>query len=92
VLAKIFTTEELMPVLHKCKYMTLSSIKNNVTKFKFLWRFGIMDSITMLRGCSNWPYVKKNIFSGQGSDFDKVFQFKMSKVGQGSNMDLMKQT
>jgi hypothetical protein len=34
-----------------------------------------MDSITMLRGCSNWSYVQKNMFPGQGSDFDKVLLF-----------------
>ena len=29
--AKTFTFEELVPILDKCKYMTLLSIKNNVT-------------------------------------------------------------
>jgi hypothetical protein len=53
VLVKIFTFEELVPVLDKCKYMTSPSVKNNVTTFRYLQRFGVMDSITMLRGCSN---------------------------------------
>jgi hypothetical protein len=47
------TFEELVPVLDKCKYMTSPSVKNNVTTFRYLQRFGVMDSITMLRGCSN---------------------------------------
>jgi hypothetical protein len=84
------TFEELVPVLDKCKYMTSPSIKNNVTTFKYLRRFGVMDSITMLRGCSHWPYVQKNMFPGQGFDFDKVFLFKMSKVGLGRGVDLVK--
>jgi hypothetical protein len=53
LLAKTMTFEELVPVLDKCKYMTSPSVKNNVTTFRYLRRFGIMDSITMLRGCSN---------------------------------------
>jgi hypothetical protein len=50
---KTLTFEELVPVLDKCKYMTSPSVKNNVTTFKYLQRFGIMDSLTMLRGYSN---------------------------------------
>ena len=49
-----------------------------------------MDSITMLRGSSNWNYVQKNMFPGQGEDLDKVFVFKMSEVGPGSGVDLVK--
>jgi hypothetical protein len=30
------------------------------------------------------------MFPGQGSDFDKVFVFKMSEVGPGSGVDLVK--
>jgi hypothetical protein len=50
-----------------------------------------MDSITILRGCSNWPYVQKNMFPSQGSNSDKVFLFKMSEVGPCSGVDLVKQ-
>jgi hypothetical protein len=88
--AKTMTFEELVPVLDKCKYMTSPSMKNNVTTFRYLRRFGIMDSITMLRGCSNWPYVQKNMFPSQGSDSDKVFLFKMSEVGPSSSVDLVR--
>ena len=40
--------------------------------------------------CSNMPYAQENLFSGQGSDFVKVFVFKMSKVGLGSGIDMLK--
>jgi hypothetical protein len=53
---KTFTFEELVPVLEKCKYMSLPSIKNDVTSFKYIQRYGVMDGITMLKGCSNWMY------------------------------------
>jgi hypothetical protein len=55
--SKTFTFEELVPVLDKCKYMNLPSIKNDMTSFRYIWRFEVMDGITMLRGCNNWPYV-----------------------------------
>jgi hypothetical protein len=51
--AKTFTFEELEPVLDKCKYMTLPSIKNDMTTFRYLQRFGVINSTTMLRGCSH---------------------------------------
>jgi hypothetical protein len=51
--AKTFTFEELVPVLDKCKYMSSPSIKNDVTSFRYIQRYGVMDVITMLRGCSN---------------------------------------
>jgi hypothetical protein len=44
----------------------------------------------MLRGYSNWPYVQENMFPSQGSDSYKVFVFKMSEVGPGSRVDLVK--
>ena len=88
---KTWTFKELVLVLVKYKYMTLPSVKNNVTTLRYLQRFGIMDSITMLKGCSNWPYVLNNIFMGQYSNSNKVFLFKMSERGLGSSIDLVKQ-
>jgi hypothetical protein len=35
-----FDVEELVPVLEKCKYMSPPSIKNDVTTFKYIRRFG----------------------------------------------------
>lgn len=49
-----------------------------------------MDSITKLRGTSTWAFIQENKFPGQGSDMDKVFVFKMSEVGPGSGVDLVK--
>jgi hypothetical protein len=85
-----FDLEELVPVLEKCKYMSSPSIKNDVTAFKFIRRFGVMDGIATLRGCSHWAFVQENKFPGQGSESDKVFVFKMSEVGPGSGVHLVK--
>jgi hypothetical protein len=49
-----FDLEELLPVLEKCKYMSSPSIKNDVTAFRYIRRFGVMDGIATLRGCSHW--------------------------------------
>jgi hypothetical protein len=51
--AKSFTFEELVLILDKCKYMSSLNIWNDVTILKYLWRFGVMESITMLRGYSH---------------------------------------
>ena len=48
-----FNLEELVPVLEKCKYMSSPSIKNDITAFRYIRRFGIMDGIAMLRGYSH---------------------------------------
>jgi hypothetical protein len=88
--AKTFTFEELVPVFDKYRYMSSPSIKNDVTSFRYIRRCGVMDGITMLRGCNNWPYVQENLFPGQGFDSDKVFVFKMSEVDPGSGVDLVK--
>ena len=48
-----YNLEELVPILEKCKYMNSRSIKNDVTAFRFIQRFGVMDGITTLRGCSH---------------------------------------
>jgi hypothetical protein len=48
-----FDLEELIPVLEKCKCMSFPSIKNDVSTFRYIRRFGIMDSIATLKGCSH---------------------------------------
>jgi hypothetical protein len=80
---------ELVPILEKCKYMSSPSIKNDVTAFRYIRRFGVMDGIATLRGCNHWAYVQENKFLGQGLDSDKVFVFKMSEVGPGSRVHLV---
>jgi hypothetical protein len=84
-----YDLEELVPVLEKCEYLSSPSIKNDVTAFRYIQRFGVMDSIATLRGCSHWAYIQENKFLGQGSDSDKVFVFKMSEVGPGSGVHLV---
>jgi hypothetical protein len=72
--AKTFTFEEFVPVFDKCRYMSSPSIKNDVTSFRYIRRYGVMDGITMLRGCSNWPYVQENLFPGVATQ-DRVIPY-----------------
>jgi hypothetical protein len=55
-----------------------------------LRRFGVIDGIAKLRGVSNWAYVQRNQFLGQGDDTDKMFVFKMFEVGPASGVDLVR--
>lgn len=87
---KSLSVDDLLPLFDRCKHLTSPSIRNTVSGFKYIRRFGVMDSITKLRGSSNWPYVQENKFPGQGAETDKVFVFKMSEVGPGSGVDLVK--
>ena len=52
-----FDLEELVPILDKCKYMSSLSIKNDITMFMYIQRFGIMDGIAMLKDYSHWAYI-----------------------------------
>ena len=86
-----YDLEELIPVLKKCKYMSLSSILNDVTTFKYLQRFGVMDGITKLKGYRKTTYVCENKFSYQVLDIEKAFIYKMSKVEPRSGVQLVNQ-
>ena len=87
----ILSLNELEPVFDSCKELNSPSLRNRVYTFKYLQRFGFMDGITKLRGLSNCAYIQRNMFPGQGDDSDKVFIFKMSEVGPGSGVDLVRQ-
>ena len=86
----VLSLNKLEPVFDSCKELNSPSLRNRVYTFKYLRRFGVMDGITKLRGLSNWAYIQRNMFPGQGDDFDKVFIFKMSEVGPGSGVDLVR--
>ena len=87
---KILELEELEPIFDRCKHLSSPNIRNCITSFKNVRRFGTMDGIRMLRGFSNWKFIQNNMFPGQGDDAAKVYVFKMSEVGPGSGVDLVK--
>ncbi len=87
---QLLSLEELEPFFDRCKELNSPHLRHKVTTFKFLRRLGVMDGIAKLRGVSSWAYVQRNQFPGQGDDTDKVFVFKMSEIGPGSGVDLVK--
>jgi hypothetical protein len=87
---KILELDELQVIFDQCKHLTSPNIRNAVTTFRTMRRFGVIDSITKLRGASNWKFVQHNRFPGQRANMDKVFVFKMSKVGPGNGVNLVK--
>jgi hypothetical protein len=54
---KILELDELQVIFDQCKHLTLPNIRNAVTTFRTMRRFGVMDSITKLCGSSNWKFV-----------------------------------
>ena len=87
---RLLSLDELEPVFESCRELNSPSLRSKVTLFKYLRRFGVMDGIAKLRGVSSWAYVQRNQFPGQGDEKDKVFVFKMSEVGPGSGVDLVR--
>ena len=87
---KMLSLEELEPVLSQAKDLTSPAIRKTVTSFKSLGRLEEMDGIAKLRGTTSWAFVQTNRFPGQGDPTDKVFVFKMSEVGLGSGVDLVR--
>jgi hypothetical protein len=54
---KKLSLKELVPVFDRCKDMASPNIRNKVNTFRYLRRYGVMDSITKLRGISLWAFV-----------------------------------
>lgn len=55
---KTLELTDLLPLFDRCKHLTSPNVRNSVTSFKYLRRFGIMDSIIKLRGSSIWNFVQ----------------------------------
>jgi hypothetical protein len=61
---KKLSLEELVLVFDRCKDMAFPNIRNKVMSFRFLRRYGVMDSTTKLCGISLWTFVQENKFPG----------------------------
>ena len=85
----LLSLKELEHVFESYKELNSPNLCSKITSFGYLRRFGVIDGIAKLRGFSNWGYIQRNQFPGQGNNADKVFDFKMSKVDPGSRVDLV---
>ena len=52
-LLRLVSLKELESVFDCCKELNSPNLRNEVTTFKYLLRFGVMDGITKFRGFSN---------------------------------------
>lgn len=84
------TDTEMQDVMHKFESYTSPTIRHNISQFKRMGKLGVIDGVCELRGTTRWPFVQENRFPGQGKDTDKVFVFKMSEIGPGSGVDLVR--
>ena len=89
---RLLSLKKLEHMFESCRELNFPNLRSKVSTFKFLRRFGVMNGIAKLRGVSNWAYVQRNQFPGQGDDADKVFIFKMSDVGPRSGVNLIQPT
>ena len=90
VLEESLSTEELVPVLETCKNLTSPNLRNKVTSFRYMRRYGVMDNIIKFKGSSKWANFQNNMFAGQASQSNKVFVFKMFEVGLGHGIELVR--
>jgi hypothetical protein len=54
---KILELDELQGIFDRCKHLTSPNIRNAVTTFRTMRRFGVMDTITKLCGASNVAHL-----------------------------------
>jgi hypothetical protein len=54
-----YDLEELVPVLEKCKYMSSPRIKNDVTAFRYIRRFGVMVTSPRSEVVATGPTFKR---------------------------------
>ena len=86
---KVLSKEELNLIFKKWSSLSTSSTNNliHVAKVTFS-RSGYVDNILKLKKGLLYDYIQDSCFPGQGSDL--VYIFKMSTIGLGSGIDLVK--
>ena len=83
----IFVTK-MQEIMYKFESSTNPTLRHNVCKFKQIGMSGI-GAVCKLWGTTRWPFVHENKFLDQGKKRDKMFVFKMSKIGHDSRVDLV---
>ena len=90
VLHHLLSLDKFDPDFDRCKELISPHLRNKIKMFKYLCRLQIINNIAKLRFFSTWAYVQQNSFLGQSEKTDKVLIFKMSKIGRGSGVDLVR--
>ena len=87
---KVLSKLELNTILEKSATLSSSTAKNLIYDAKVsLSGGGYVDSILKLKKGSIYNYIQDSQFPRQGSDL--AYIFKMSTVGPGSDVDLVRQ-
>ena len=83
--------EEFAQILEKWSALSTPSVNNMIKDARVLCgQGGYIDNILKLKKTSTYDYIHNSRFPGQGSSDDIVYLFKMSTVGAGSGVDLVR--
>ena len=86
---KVLSELELNSILERWAALSSSTVENLIYDAKVsLSGGGYVDSILKLKKGSMYDYIQDSRFLGQGSDL--VYIFKMSTIGPGSGVDLVR--
>ena len=87
---KVLSEIELNSVFEKWSALSSSIVKNLIHNVKVsLAGGGYVDSILELKKGSKYDYIQNSQFLGQGRKL--AYLFKMSTIGPGSGVDLVRQ-
>ena len=86
---KLLSESELSSVLEKWSALSSSTVENLIYDAKLCLSIGgYVNSILKLKKGSKYDYIQDSRFPGQGSEL--AYIFKMSIVGPGSGVDLVR--
>ena len=83
--------KEFAQILEKWSALSTPSVNNMIKDARVLCgQGGYIDNILKLKKASTYDYIHDSRFPGQGSSDDIVYLFKMSTIGAGSGVDLVR--
>ena len=83
--------EDFSQVIQKWYALSSPCVNNMIKHARVLCgQGGYIDNILKLKKTSTYDYIHDSRFPGQGGASDIVYLFKMSTVGAGSGMDLVR--
>ena len=88
---KKLSEDDFAQVLEKWSALSTPHMNNMIKDARVLCgQGGYIDNIPKLKKASTYDYIHDSRFPGQGGGSDIVYLFKMSTVGAGSGVDLVR--
>ena len=85
------TEEDLAQVFEKWSALSTLCVNNMIKDARMhCGQGGYIDNILKLKKASTYDYIQDSRFPGQGGSGDIVYLFKMSMLGAGSGVDLVR--